>query len=541
MESIDFTGLAARAVAGLHEVRACLLVSRDGLTLAAVPEGGEDLARRALDRLDTVGRPERGFLVIGDEVWVVSRRGPYLGIVVAAASARAGLLLDRLESTLRAAEEARLHAGSAGPGRPEIPRRPRTSFHRDRSEMKPPNPLFEEVARVVSVPEKETQRSEPSVGEAAATTAWPGTIREPDAPSIGGPGSGSEPPTIVRPFEEPEREEPKVVAPEPQLEPEEEEVLASEPEPEPEEPKLVEPEIESEPAGIARQPEENEANVLAPDTVGEMLEIASLETEFQTPVPEQQEVSSLVPEQALEEPTAPAAEVESELAEPTVSAPAAEESKLEEQPEPAEPELTTAELVEEPKILSPESEIELPQVDIDQELPHFVRPEPQPSAFNVDSPRLEPAAPIVEPELEAMKLEAPAAEPSQELKVEEPARAEETPAVSGPDVGPLPPQRLAHPQIEPPKATPHYSPPDALLGEMGRVVAGETAPTDILPPGVSPAKTPEAPADAAEKEAERAGAKAPEASKERAEDTEVDPVALAREFSQLFDEPERNS
>jgi hypothetical protein len=549
MESIDFTGLAARAVAGLHEVRACLLVSRDGLTLAAVPEGGEDLARRALDRLDTVGRPERGFLVIGDEVWVVSRRGPYLGIIVAAASARAGLLLDRLESTLRAAEEARLHAGSAGPGRPEIPRRPRTPLHRDRSEMKP-NPLFEEVARVVSVPEKETQRSEPSVGEAAATTAWPRTIREPDAPTIGGPGSGTEPPTIVRPAREPEPEpeEPKDVAPEPQPKPDEEEVVASEPEPEPEEEEVVAPEPEPEPEVVAQQPEvvaeqpeEDEANVLAPDTIGEMLEIASLETEFKTSVPEQQEVSSLVPEQALEEPTAPAAEVESELAEPTVSAPAAEESKLEEQPEPAEPELTTPEPVEEPKILAPESEIEMPQVDIDQELPHFVRPEPQPSAFNVDSPRLEPEAPILESELDVMKAEAAAAEPSQELKEEEPARADEAPAVSGPDVGPLPPQRLAHPQIEPPKATPHYSPPDALLGEMGRVVAGESSPADILPPGVSPAKTPEAPADAAEKEDEPAGAKAREASKERAEDTEVDPVALAREFSQLFDEPERNS
>ena len=160
MESIDFTGLAARAVAGLHEVRACLLVSRDGLTLAALPEGGEDVARRALDRLDRVGQAERGFLVVGDEVWVISRRGPYLGIIVAAATAKAGLLLDRLESTLRAAEEARLLAGSAGQNRPDISRRPRTPLHREprfdptRSESRPPN-VFEEMARVVSVPDKE--------------------------------------------------------------------------------------------------------------------------------------------------------------------------------------------------------------------------------------------------------------------------------------------------------------------------------------------------------------------------------------------------
>ena len=531
MESIDFTGLAARAVAGLHEVRACLLASRDGLTLAALPEGGEDLARRALDRLETVGRPERGFLVIGDEVWVVSRRGPYLGIVVAAATAKAGLLLDRLESTLRAAEEARLHAGSAGPGRPEIPRRPRTPLHRDRSEMKPPNPLFEEVARVVSVPEKETQRSEPSVGEAAAKTAWPWTTRKPDAPTIGGPGSGTEPPTIARPVREPEPEpeEPKVVGPET--------------EPDPEEPEVVEPAPEPEPEVVAQLSEEDESNVFAPETVGEMFEIASLETEFTTPEPEEQEVSSFVPEQVLEEAKAPTAEVEYELSDPTVPAPAAEESILEERPEAAQLELTDAEPdFEEPKIGPPEPETELPQVDIDQELPHLVVPEPEPSAFNVDSPNLEPDALMAEPELDAMKLSAPAREPLEDLPAVEPDGTEEIPLTPAAEIPPAPPQRLAHPEIEPPKATPHYSPPDALLGEMGRVVAGESSQADILPPGVSPVETKGLPSDQTEKEAaERAGAKTPESSKERGEDTEVDPVALAREFSQLFDEPERNS
>ena len=524
MESIDFTGLAARAVAGLHEVRACLLASRDGLTLAALPEGGETLARRALDRLETVGQPERGFLVIGDEVWVVSRRGPYLGIIVAAASARAGLLLDRLESTLRAAEEARLLAGSAGPGRPEIPRRPRTTLHREtrseRSEQRPAKPLFDEV-RVVSVPEKER---EATVGEAAATTAWPHVIRKPEAPTVGGPGSGSEPPTIFRPGIQ--REEPKIVAPEPEAE--EPKVVA--PEAEPEEPKGVTPEPEpepEEPKGVTPEREDEDSIMEASDPVAEMLEIAALEPDLTSPEPEEPEVSALVPEQEPEEEKAPVAE------EPKAA--------VEEESESADLEMSTPEPeVEEPKILASEPEAAMPRVDVDQELPHTVAPEPQPAAFDVDSPNLEPGAPSVEPDLDAMKLAAP--EPPQEQTNVEPVRAEDTPSAQAPEVHPMPPQRLAHPEIEPPKATPHYSPPDALLGEMGRVVAGETPPADILPPGVFPVEAPGAPTDATKEEAADAvKAKESEASKERGEDTEVDPVALAREFSQLFDEPERNS
>jgi hypothetical protein len=463
MDSIDFTGLAAKAVAGLREVRACLLASRDGLTLAALPEGGEELARRALDRLETVGQPERGFLVISDEVWVVARRGPYVGIVVAAATSRAGLILDRLESTLRAAEEARLLAGSAGPPRPDTPRRPRTPLHREpraepRPEMKTPDSLFEEVARVVSVPEKEAQRAEPSLSQPPPSSAWPHLIREPQAPNGGDPGSPHEPPTIVRPEPTPEPQEPNVVAPEP----EEEKVAAPEPEPVPD--------------VSAPEPESEQPMVMAPEPESE-------------PEPE---VEKVVP------------------------------------PEPAP---------EEEKLVAAEPE---PEPEKEQELPVVPALEPQPSALNVDSPRPESEKPRVEPEPEPLKLMS--ARPEPESAPAEPAKAEATPHAPTPEIIPVTPPRLAHPEVEPPKETPHYSPSEALLGEMGRVVAGETSPGDILPPGVSPSEALVAPTDSTgEDTAEPSEAKKPEASKERSEDTEVDPVALAREFSQLFDEPERNS
>jgi hypothetical protein len=124
-----------------------------------------------------------------------------------------------------------------------------------------------------------------------------------------------------------------------------------------------------------------------------------------------------------------------------------------------------------------------------------------------------------------------------------PAKAEDSPVVEQPEPLRAPPPKLAQPAPEPPSPTPHYSPPDALLGEMGLVVAGEDSPPDVLRPGVSVPHVPEAPNEkvARKDETEVPKDKTQEGEKERGEDTEVDPVALAREFSQLFDEPERNS
>lgn len=129
-ETMDFGALAARLAANIEDVRACLLMSRDGLTLGVYPREEESMARDVWDRLRSIGNPDRGFLVVGDELWIVARRGPYAGIAVASASATPGLLLDRLEFTLRAAEELRVRDGSAPtPARAEATRRPRTPLH----------------------------------------------------------------------------------------------------------------------------------------------------------------------------------------------------------------------------------------------------------------------------------------------------------------------------------------------------------------------------------------------------------------------------
>jgi hypothetical protein len=137
----DLGDLAARMCAGLDGVRACLVLSPDGLTLGAYPAGGEDLGREVWDRLEQVASPQRGFLDLGEEVWVIARRGPYTAVLVSAVSLRPGLLLDRVEALLRAAEENRAPDDQepAAPTKPEK-RRPRHREARSPEVAEPAKP-----------------------------------------------------------------------------------------------------------------------------------------------------------------------------------------------------------------------------------------------------------------------------------------------------------------------------------------------------------------------------------------------------------------
>jgi hypothetical protein len=116
--------------AGLDGVRACLVLSADGLTLGSYPADGEDLGREVWDRFEQIAAPHRGFLDLGEEVWVIARRGPYTAVLVSAVALRPGLLLDRVEALLRAAEETRVRDAQAAPPSPPEKRRPRP--HRER-------------------------------------------------------------------------------------------------------------------------------------------------------------------------------------------------------------------------------------------------------------------------------------------------------------------------------------------------------------------------------------------------------------------------
>jgi len=113
VDMLDLTSLAGSVAAGLDGVRTCVFLSRDGFTLGAYPSPeGEAEARLAWGRLTLAGNPERGFLVVDDEVWVIVRRDGYTGVVVASPSVRAGLILDRLDAALGAIGRGEVPEGS---------------------------------------------------------------------------------------------------------------------------------------------------------------------------------------------------------------------------------------------------------------------------------------------------------------------------------------------------------------------------------------------------------------------------------------------
>ncbi len=95
--SFDLGALTGSVVVGLPGVQACLVVSRDGLPLAAYPSGAEGRVNEAWLRLAELGNVRRGFVVVDGEVWAVSCDGAYGAFAVGSESVRPAALLDRLD------------------------------------------------------------------------------------------------------------------------------------------------------------------------------------------------------------------------------------------------------------------------------------------------------------------------------------------------------------------------------------------------------------------------------------------------------------
>ena len=101
----DFTALASR-VAARTEMLGCLILSRDGLLLGSFPPGGEHDVTPAWLKFSGLGQPERGFVTFEGELWAYVSHGDFAAFAVAAASARAGIVLDVLEQVLMEIHEA---------------------------------------------------------------------------------------------------------------------------------------------------------------------------------------------------------------------------------------------------------------------------------------------------------------------------------------------------------------------------------------------------------------------------------------------------
>jgi hypothetical protein len=166
--SVDFAALAKAVVSGVFDVRACLILSRDGLALGAYPPSEEEKALTVWSRMAALGDVERGFVALRDEVWGFCRRGAYGALATGQPSARAGVILDALDQLLLAAEEARVRKEAIRPPEKEpgsdAARGPRTPLH--------------PVPREESAPAALARMSSPPSLEQVAVSAWVERLRE---------------------------------------------------------------------------------------------------------------------------------------------------------------------------------------------------------------------------------------------------------------------------------------------------------------------------------------------------------------------------
>jgi hypothetical protein len=203
--AFDFGTLAGSIGTGLPGVRACLLVSRDGLPLSSHPESAEARAMKAWAQLQNLGDVDKGFVGMTDEMWVFVRRGPFAALVLAEPNARPGVLLTTLDQALMAADEERVRSRSdlRSAVREETSPRFRAPLHRD-------------PERAPRDPDRVTLRDPDRVASGSATTPPaapsrpPLTLPEPDRP-VPRPAPEARPPE--RP--QPERPAPGRTQPEP--------------------------------------------------------------------------------------------------------------------------------------------------------------------------------------------------------------------------------------------------------------------------------------------------------------------------------------
>ncbi len=191
-EMDDYTALAQRISVSVREVRGCLLLSRDGLTLGAYPDEEESLARSAWLRFSALGEPDRSFVEFPDQVWAFVKRSAYAAFAVADVGVRPGILVDQLEQMLLAAEEGRARrdtlrlpdANAAPSGKP------RTSLHPAVGRVEPAEVGAETVV-ASAAPHVE---ADPLPGSPRAPTDPASHWKRSEAPVTAGSGGDGRPP-----------------------------------------------------------------------------------------------------------------------------------------------------------------------------------------------------------------------------------------------------------------------------------------------------------------------------------------------------------
>jgi hypothetical protein len=191
--SVDYAAVAGSIVLGIPGVRACLVVSADGLPLAVHPPTEEEAATALWTRLSALGEISRGFVTVRTEVWAFVQGERYGALVLADRSVRPGQVLELADQALaEAAAAAEVRAAMPGtpmstaivPGSdrridtvpaPREPRSPtqrrfRVPLHREERPGEPEPVTLGLPAEVVAI--ADVERSE-ATGPDAAQSATP--------------------------------------------------------------------------------------------------------------------------------------------------------------------------------------------------------------------------------------------------------------------------------------------------------------------------------------------------------------------------------
>lgn len=188
----EYAALAQRVALTMGDVQGCLVLSRDGLILAAFPEEAEPALKPVWLRFVSMGEVRRSFVEFGDQIWGFVHRGPYAAFVVAGVGVRPGILLDQLEQALLTAEDGRSKrdtfkvpdAAAAPSGKPRTPLHPPTDrpVPADVVAAVPVEPAVAEAfappLEVVAAVDALPVEAEPGPAEAASVVS----PAEPDAP-----------------------------------------------------------------------------------------------------------------------------------------------------------------------------------------------------------------------------------------------------------------------------------------------------------------------------------------------------------------------
>lgn len=153
-----YTALAHRVVSGGDDIRGCIVMSKDGLLLAAIPD--DEDTQRAWSRFISIGLPVRGVVEFKDSSWIQCSDDRVMTFVVTGPQVRAGIIMSRLDQELGRMDHAPVMTASLSlaPSPPSAATPQQPQSQPTPSSWAPPDPsTMQPAAQVENVEDEEEE------------------------------------------------------------------------------------------------------------------------------------------------------------------------------------------------------------------------------------------------------------------------------------------------------------------------------------------------------------------------------------------------